>query len=110
MWAIVEANEGGVFRSDDGGASWKKTNDERKLRQRAFYYTRIYADPFDRETVYCLNVDFFKSTDGGTKFDQLQSKHGDHHDLWIDPNNPQRMILADDGGGVVSNNGCTCSA
>ncbi len=105
LWAIVEANDGGVFRSDDGGASWKKTNDERKLRQRAFYYTRIYADPFDRETVYCLNVDFFKSTDGGTKFDQIQTKHGDHHDLWIDPNNPQRMILADDGGGVVSING-----
>lgn len=105
LWAIVEANEGGVLRSDDAGATWKKTNDERKLRQRAFYYTRIYADPFDRETVYCLNVDFFKSTDGGAKFDQIQTKHGDHHDLWIDPNNPQRMILADDGGGVVSVNG-----
>lgn len=105
LWAIVEANDGGVFRSDDAGATWKKTNDERKLRQRAFYYTRIYADPIDRETVYCLNVDFFKSTDGGTKFDPIQTKHGDHHDLWIDPNNSQRMILADDGGGVVSING-----
>jgi photosystem II stability/assembly factor-like uncharacterized protein len=105
LWAIIEANDGGVYRSDDGGWTWKKTNDERKLRQRAFYYTRIYADPFDRETVYCLNVDFFKSTDGGTKFEQIQTRHGDHHDLWIDPNNPQRMILADDGGGTVSVNG-----
>jgi photosystem II stability/assembly factor-like uncharacterized protein len=105
LWAIVEANDGGVFRSDDGGATWKKTNDERKLRQRAFYYTRIYADPLDRETVYCLNVEFFKSTDGGTTFNPIQTKHGDHHDLWIDPNNSQRMILADDGGGVVSVNG-----
>ncbi len=105
LWAIVEANEGGVYRSDDAGATWKKTNDERKLRQRAFYYSRIYADPFDRETVYCLNVDFFKSTDGGTKFESIETKHGDHHDLWIDPNNPQRMILSDDGGGVVSVNG-----
>ncbi len=106
LWAIVEANDGGVYRSDDAGATWKKTNDDRKLRQRAFYYSRIYADPFDRETVYCLNVDFFKSTDGGVKFDhQIFGKHGDHHDLWIDPNNPQRMILADDGGGSVSVNG-----
>jgi photosystem II stability/assembly factor-like uncharacterized protein len=106
LWAIVEANEGGVYRSDDGGASWKKTNDDRKLRQRAFYYTRIYADPFDRETVYCLNVDFFKSTDGGVKFDQqIEVPHGDNHDLWIDPNNPQRMIAANDGGGTVSVDG-----
>ena len=106
LWAIVEANEGGVYRSDDAGATWKKTNDDRKLRQRAFYYSRIYADPFDRETVYCLNVDFFKSTDGGVKFDQeIHGKHGDYHDLWIDPNNPQRMILSDDGGGSVSVNG-----
>ncbi len=105
LWAIVEANDGGVYRSDDAGATWKKTNDERKLRQRAFYYSRIYADPFDRETVYGLNVEFFKSTDGGVTFNSIQTKHGDHHDLWIDPNNPQRMILSDDGGGVVSVNG-----
>lgn len=106
LWAIVEANDGGVYRSDDAGATWKKTNDERKLRQRAFYYSRIYADPLDRETVYCLNVDFFKSTDGGVKFDQeITVPHGDNHDLWIDPNNPQRMITSNDGGGCVSVNG-----
>lgn len=105
LWAIVEANDGGVFRSDDGGATWKKTNDERKLRQRAFYYSRLVADPFERETVYGLNVDFFKSTDGGVTFNSIRTMHGDHHDLWIDPNNPQRMILSDDGGGVVSVNG-----
>ena len=106
LWAIVEANDGGVYRSDDAGATWKKTNDDRKLRQRAFYYSRIYADPFDRETVYCLNVDFFKSTDGGVKFDtQITVPHGDNHDLWIDPNNPLRMITSNDGGGAVSVNG-----
>ena len=106
LWAIVEANEGGVFRSDDGGWTWKRTNEERKLRQRAFYYSRIYADPLDRETVYCLNVGFYKSTDGGTNFNiEINPPHGDNHDLWIDPNNPDRMISANDGGGCVSING-----
>ena len=106
VWAVVEANEGGVFRSDDGGWTWTKTNEERKLRQRAFYYSRIYADPLDPETVYCLNVDFWKSTDGGKTFDiELKPPHGDFHDLWIDPNNPDRMINSTDGGGSVSVNG-----
>lgn len=106
VWAIVEASEGGVFRSDDGGETWERTNDERKLRQRAFYYSRIYADPSDRETVYCLNTGFYKSIDGGKTFDTtLKVPHGDNHDLWIDPNNPDRMINSNDGGGNVSING-----
>ncbi|MDX1939549.1 MAG: glycosyl hydrolase, partial [Saprospiraceae bacterium] len=106
LWAIVEANDGGVYRSDDGGWTWTRTNEERKLRQRAFYYSRIYADPWDENTVYCLNVDFFKSTDGGVKFDiEINPPHGDNHDLWIDPNNPMRMISSNDGGGCVSING-----
>jgi len=106
VWAIVEANEGGVFRSDDAGKTWEKVNDERKLRQRAFYYSRLYADPIDRETVYGLNVDFWKSTDGGKTFDtEITVPHGDNHDLWIDPADPLRMISSNDGGGVVSING-----
>ena len=106
VWAIVEANEGGVFRSDDGGATWTRTNDERKLRQRAFYYSRIYADPLDRDTVYGLNTGFYKSIDGGETFDiVIRPPHGDNHDLWIDPNDPQRMINGNDGGGNVSING-----
>ncbi|HET7564316.1 MAG TPA: glycosyl hydrolase [Gemmatimonadaceae bacterium] len=106
VYAIVEAEDGGVFRSDDGGKSWTKTNDERKLRQRAFYYTRIYADPKDKDRVYVLNVNFFRSDDGGKTFDtSIRVPHGDNHDLWIAPNDPQRMIEGDDGGGTVSTNG-----
>ncbi|MCM4159103.1 glycosyl hydrolase [Antarcticibacterium flavum] len=106
VWAIIEANEGGVFQSNDAGMTWERTNEDRKLRQRAFYYTRIYADPKDRETVYVLNVDFWKSTDGGVTFDEkIRVPHGDNHDLWIDPNDPNRMAEANDGGGTISVNG-----
>ena len=106
VWAIVEAPEGGVFRSDDGGKSWERTNEDRKIRQRHFYYSRIVADPWDRETVYALNTRLYKSTDGGVTFDtQISTPHGDQHDLWIDPNDPKRMTNSNDGGGNVSING-----
>ncbi|MFQ5704752.1 MAG: glycosyl hydrolase [Gemmatimonadales bacterium] len=106
VWAMVEAHDGGVFRSDDGGATWTMTNNERKLRQRNFYYTHIFADPFDRDIVYGLNTGLYKSTDGGKTFDvRISVPHGDNHDLWIDPNNPLRMANANDGGGNVSING-----
>lgn len=105
VYAIIEAQGGGVFRSDDAGATWTRTNDERKLRQRAFYYTRIYADPKDRDLVYVLNVGFHKSTDGGKTFEKtIRVPHVDNHDLWIAPNDPQRMINGNDGGGNVSVN------
>ncbi len=106
VWAIVEAPEGGVFRSEDSGATWRLVNNERKLRQRAFYYSRVYADPVDENTVYALNTGFYKSVDGGETFDiVLRPPHGDQHDLWIDPNNPLRMCNSNDGGGNVSVNG-----
>jgi len=106
VWAIVEANEGGVFRSDDAGKTWEKTNEDRKLRQRAFYYSRLYADPKDKDIVYGLNTRMYKSFDGGVTFDTIiQTPHGDNHDLWIDPENPDRMINANDGGGNVTING-----
>jgi photosystem II stability/assembly factor-like uncharacterized protein len=106
VWAIVEANDGGLYRSDDAGMTWKMVNNERKLRQRAFYYSRIVADPKDRNGIYGLNVGFFKSTDGGVTFDKtIKVPHGDNHDLWIDPKDPMRLAQANDGGGTVSVNG-----
>ena len=106
LWAIVESNKGGVYASEDAGKTWFLVNDERKLRQRAFYYSRIYTDPKDEKTVYALNTGFYKSTDGGKTFDKrIIVPHGDNHDLWIDPENPLRMVNANDGGGCVSVNG-----
>ena len=105
VYAIVEAKDGGVFRSDNGGHSWKRINKERKLRQRAWYYTRIYADPQNADVVYVLNVRFWKSKDGGKSFNSIRTPHGDHHDLWINPQKPEVMIVGDDGGAQVTYNG-----
>lgn len=107
VYAIIEAAEGGIFRSDDGGATWTKVNDERRFRQRAFYYTRIYADPKDPDRIYVLNVGFFRSTDGGKTYETIRVPHGDNHDLWIAPDDPTRMINANDGGANVSVNAGT---
>ena len=105
VWAIVEAKNGGVFRSDNGGKTWQKLNDERSLRQRAWYYSRIYADTQNEDVVYVMNVDYHKSTDGGVTFKAHRAPHGDHHDLWIAPEDPNRMIIADDGGAQISYDG-----
>lgn len=105
LWAIIENAEGGVFRSDDGGKSWTRTNSDRSLRQRAWYYTRIYADPKSEDGVYVVNVSYHHSKDGGKTFSSHDTNHGDHHDLWIDPDDPLRMIMGDDGGAQVSYDG-----
>jgi photosystem II stability/assembly factor-like uncharacterized protein len=105
VYAIVEAEDGGVFASDDAGATWKKVSDDRRLRQRAFYYSRLYADPKARDTLYVLNTGFYKSTDGGKTYKTIRVPHGDNHDLWIAPNDPLRMINSNDGGANVSING-----
>lgn len=105
VWALVEAEDGGVYRSDDAGASWNLVNDERMLRQRAFYYTRIYADPQDPDVMYAVNTGLYRSRDGGRTFQGIRVPHGDNHDLWIAPSDPDRMINANDGGGNVSFNG-----
>jgi photosystem II stability/assembly factor-like uncharacterized protein len=105
VYAIVEADDGGVFVSTDAGATFKKTTDDRKVRQRAFYYSRIYADPQSADTLYVMNTAFFKSTDGGKEFKPIRTPHGDNHDLWIASNDPKRMINSNDGGANVSFNG-----
>lgn len=105
IWTIIEAEEGGVYRSDDGGKNWEKINENRALRQRAWYYSRITADTQNIDKLYIMNVSYGVSTDGGKTFTLKNAPHGDHHDLWIDPNNNNRMVIADDGGAQVSNDG-----
>jgi photosystem II stability/assembly factor-like uncharacterized protein len=106
VWAIIEADSGGVYRSDDAGATWTRTNSDRALRQRAWYYTKIHADPKDTNVVYVNNVNFHKSTDGGKTFRPVRGiPHGDSHDFWIAPNDNRRMIEGDDGGASVSTDG-----
>ncbi|HTO92539.1 MAG TPA: hypothetical protein VMJ70_15515 [Candidatus Sulfotelmatobacter sp.] len=105
VWAIVESDKGGVYRSDDGGRTWSRTNEERKLRQRAWYFSHIFADPKNADVVYVLNVGCFRSKDGGQTFAPIRTPHGDNHDLWIDPQDPQRMIESNDGGANVSMDG-----
>lgn len=107
VWAQIEAKDGGLFRSDDAGKTWKKINTDRSLRQRAWYYTRVYADPINVDRVYVLNVRFWRSDDGGKNFKSIGTPHGDHHDLWIAPEDNQRMIVGDDGGGQVTFDGGT---
>lgn len=105
LWAIVESKTGGVFRSDDAGLTWTKTNEQRNLRQRAWYYSIIEADPLDENAVYVMNVRYHKSVDGGKTFKAFMAGHSDHHDLWIDPQNAQRMIIGDDGGAQITYDG-----
>jgi len=106
VYALIEAKEGGgLYRSDDGGGSWDLVNGSHGLFQRAWYYMHVIADPEDPNTVYVLDVEFFKSTDGGRTFNKVKVPHGDNHGLWIDPKNTKRMIASDDGGVTVSLDG-----
>ncbi len=102
LYAMVEANDGGLFMSNDAGATWTLVSQDRRALQRAFYFSRIYADPKDKDTIYIMDVAFLKSKDAGKNFTVIRSPHSDHHDLWIDPHNNQRMINSNDGGGSVT--------
>ena len=106
VYALIENEpEGGLYLSDDAGATWKKSSDNRNIRQRAFYYSRIYADPKVKDTLWILNVNIYKSTDAGKTLTSVRVPHGDNHDMWIAPSDSNRMIEANDGGAVVSVNG-----
>ncbi|HML17632.1 MAG TPA: hypothetical protein VK419_11420, partial [Bryobacteraceae bacterium] len=106
VWALIDAELGkkGVYRSDDAGQTWRRLSDDAELTMRPWYYHHIFADPKDPNLIYVLNVGAWKSTDGGEKFEPFRPPHGDHHDLWIDPEDPQRMIEGNDGGATVSYN------
>ena len=105
IYALIEAQAGGLYRSDDGGDHWSRVNEDGRFRQRAWYFSKIYADPRSVDTVYVLNTGLYRSGDGGRTFTLLPAPHGDHHGLWIDPENPQRLINANDGGATVSTDG-----
>lgn len=102
IYAMIEAAQGGLFRSDDAGAHWRRISDDGRLTQRAWYFSTILADPKDANTVYAQNTGLFRSTDGGKTFNLLPARHGDHHGIWIDPTNTDRIIEASDGGASVS--------
>jgi len=105
VYAVVEADKGGIYRSDDSGETWRLMTDDHRFRQRAWYYSHIFADPKAAETVYILNTAVYRSTDGGKTFNRIRAPHGDNHALWIDPTNPKRMINGNDGGATISTNG-----
>jgi photosystem II stability/assembly factor-like uncharacterized protein len=105
VWAVIEAEKGGIYRSDDGGDSWHILTDDHRFRQRAWYYSHIFADPKSADTVYILNTAAYRSNDGGKTFARLRAPHGDNHALWIDPTNPRRLMNGNDGGATVSTDG-----
>ncbi len=105
IYALIEAEKGGLYRTDDGGENWQLTTDDRRYRQRAWYYTHVFADPRIREIVYILNTGTYSSIDAGKTFVQVRAPHGDNHAFWIDPTNPKRLMNGNDGGATISTDG-----
>jgi photosystem II stability/assembly factor-like uncharacterized protein len=106
VYAMIENAHGGLFLSTDSGANWRLVNSDNEIKQRAWYFNRVFVDPTNENIVYCTNVEFMRSMDGGKTFARVNSPHSDHHDLWIDPQDGHRLILADDGGAQVSYDFC----
>ena len=105
VYALIEAKAGGLYRSDDAGETWTLANEDGRFRQRAWYFTHVFADPKAPDTLYILNTGLYRSTDAGRTFTLLPAPHGDHHGLWIDPENPERLINGNDGGATISTDG-----
>jgi photosystem II stability/assembly factor-like uncharacterized protein len=105
VWALIEAQDGGIFRSDDGGKTWSKQDGDNSIKQRAWYYSQVFADPKDENTVYAVNTALFRSTDGGKTFTSIRNQHGDNHDMWIAPEDSNRFIESSDGGAQISFDG-----
>ncbi|MBC6490552.1 WD40/YVTN/BNR-like repeat-containing protein [Flavihumibacter stibioxidans] len=105
VYAIMENANGGLYASQDAGKSWTLQSSDNNIRQRAWYYTKVFVDPKNENLVYAPNVGFMVSRDGGKTFQGVGTPHSDHHDLWIDPEDGRRMIVADDGGAQVSYDG-----
>jgi photosystem II stability/assembly factor-like uncharacterized protein len=105
VFAIIEAEKGGIYRSEDAGETWQLINPDHRFTQRAWYFHHIFADPKNVDTVYVLNTAVYRSTDGGHTFNTLRAPHGDNHGLWIDPTHPEWMINSNDGGATISHDG-----
>ena len=105
VYALIEAKKGGLYRSDDGGDNWTFVTDDHRFSQRAWYFTHLWADPKNVGGIYIANTGLFHSPDGGKSWERVNSPHGDNHALWIDPNNPERMINGNDGGATISVDG-----
>ena len=91
-------DKGGLFVSNNGGKSWSMVSGDNRLTQRSWYYIEVFPDPNNTEVVYVLSAPMLKSIDGGKSWEDMESGHGDYHDLWINPDNSQNMVVADDGG------------
>ena len=104
IYAVVDAKEGGVFRSDDAGATWTRLSADKRLWDRGWYFEKVTVDPKNADIVYVMNTSIYRSTDGGKTWTAIKGAPGgdDYHQLWINPDDPKRMILASDQGGIVT--------
>ena len=105
LFAIVENTKSGIYKSEDGGKNWELVSTNNDLTQRPWYFNQIFADTKDENIVYVLNVEFFKSIDAGVTWTKISNRHGDNHDMWINPDNAKNFIMGDDGGPQVTFDG-----